>query len=108
MGLSDELDEEELSAPASWEDGDVVRSIAACYRAALRALELVRAYRREPGSTGRREAECLAEVARLRREILTLRIASSGSERVRLPGVLKANPSSSRLPPNAVSTRRSG
>jgi hypothetical protein len=108
MGLSDELDEEELSAPDSWEDGDVVASVADCYKAARRALELVREYRREPGSTGRREAECLAEVARLRREIATLRIASSRSERFRLPGVLKANPSSSRSPPNAISSRRSG
>jgi len=53
-----------------------LESIGACYVAAKRALGLVRAYRREPGSTGRRERECLEEVGRLRSTIAALRVAS--------------------------------
>jgi hypothetical protein len=49
------------------------RSIDACYAAARRAIRLARAFRCEPGSTGRRERECVGRVAELRRAIFELR-----------------------------------
>jgi len=63
-------------------------SIDAFYAAARRAIRLARAYRCEPGTSGRRERECVDEVARLRRAILLLRT----EERLALegPGLRKA------------------
>jgi hypothetical protein len=57
-------------------------SIDACYAAARRALRLARVFRCEPGSTGRRERECVDQVVLLRRAILELR----AEERLALEG----------------------
>lgn len=63
-------------------------TIDACYAAARKAVHLARAYRCEPDSTGRRERECLEQVARWRAAIRELRtvegVALDG------PGVRKA------------------
>jgi hypothetical protein len=74
------------------------------YAAARRAVALVRIYRSEPGTTGRRERECLAEVARLRRVIADGRAADERSRSAPMPGVRKVDVSShdaaEAMPPN--------
>jgi hypothetical protein len=85
-------------------------AIDRAYAAARRAIALARTYRREPASTGRREEECLAEVALLRRMILGLRVADRLSPGLGVPGlckVLRSELSSAHDPPSA-SGRRAG
>jgi hypothetical protein len=85
-------------------------AIDRAYAAARRAIALARVYRREPASTGRRERECLAEVALLRRTILGLRAADRFSPGLGIPGVRKALRSelSSAHDPSLASGRRTG
>jgi hypothetical protein len=63
-------------------------SIDACYAAARRAIRLARAFLCEPGSSGRRERECVDQVVRLRRAIFELR--SEERLGVEGPGLRKA------------------
>jgi hypothetical protein len=69
-----------------------VERIGASYAAARRAIELARTYAREPGSTGRRERECLEEVTRLRSVIATLRAPTSRVIEGAMPGLRKVEP----------------
>jgi hypothetical protein len=83
-------------------------AIGRAYAAARRAIALARTYRRESASTGRREQECLAEVALLRRMILGLRVADRLSPRLGIPGlskVLRSELSSAHDPPLASGRR---
>ena len=68
-----------------------LESIEASYGAAREAIGLARAYRREPGSTGRRERECLEEVVRLRSAIAALRVAARVAQAAEIPGLRKAD-----------------
>jgi hypothetical protein len=82
--------------------------IGASYVAARRAIALVREYRQESGTTGRRERECLAEVARLRRAIADLRAIGESSERSAIPGLRKVDgrtPSHDGAAPTSTSRR---
>jgi hypothetical protein len=63
-------------------------SIDAFYAAARRAIRLARAFRCEPGSSGRRERECFDQVVRLRRAISELRTEERLSNEG--PGLRKA------------------
>jgi|ERR1700722_17641743 hypothetical protein len=105
MAAPSEVDEVEPPS-GSWEKDASQASITASYRAARRATALVRTYRLERGSSGRREKESLAEVARLRRAIAALRIAGSPLDAPSMPGVQKASPSSPPSP--ALPNRRTG
>jgi hypothetical protein len=66
-------------------------SIAGYYEASRRAIALVRIYREEKGSSGRRERECFDAVARYRDQIRKLRLEMRGV-RARGPGLSKAKP----------------
>ena len=92
------------------EQEDVRQSIGHSYAAARRAIELVRAYRSEPRSTGRRERECLAEVALLRRTIRGLRAADRLSRGAGMPGLRKVlrSDSNSTTRPSLASGWRTG
>ena len=68
-----------------------LESVEACYGAARRALRLARVYRLEPGSTGRREAECIDEVRHLRAAIAQRRIEARAAHAVATPGLHKAD-----------------
>jgi hypothetical protein len=87
----------------AWAEGEPDRllSIDLGYAAARRAIRLARAYRREPGSSGRRERECLAEVARLRKAIAQHRRDAGSAEGSLSPSVRKAAAS----PPSLVGRR---
>lgn len=68
-------------------------SIAAHYAAARRALRLARAYRAEPGTSGRRERECVAAALRHREAVRTLRLRMQPiAEQLPLPGLAKTRP----------------
>ncbi len=68
-------------------------SIVGHYAAARRALRLARAYRMEPGSSGRRERDCIAVVLRHRDAIRALRLRMQpGAEQLVLPGLAKTRP----------------
>jgi hypothetical protein len=71
-------------------------SIAGHFAAARRALRLARAYREEPGTTGRRERECLGAVQRHRSaiQVLRLRMRPPAEQLVLpgLPGLAKTRP----------------
>jgi hypothetical protein len=82
-------------------------SIGACYAAARKAIGLARSYELEPGSSGRRERECVQEVLRLRRAIAVLRAGGSLTDRARIPGLRKADASGS-SPAPAVTPKRAG
>jgi hypothetical protein len=76
-------------------------SIAGHYAAARRALRLARRYRSEPGTTGRRERECVATALRHRAEIRSLRERlAPPAEQLLLPGLAKTRP------PSVVDERR--
>ncbi len=64
-------------------------SIAGYYEACRRAVALARTYRAEPGTSGRRERECLDAVGRYRGEIRGLRLDLAGA-RLGGPGLQKA------------------
>jgi hypothetical protein len=85
-------------------------AIERAYAAARRTIALARMYRREPASTGRREQECLAEVALLRKTILGLRAADRLSPGLGNPGLSKVlrSESSSALHTPLASGRRTG
>lgn len=76
------------------EQGDRRRareSIAGYYEACRRAIVLARVYRDEPGTSGRRERECLDAVERYRGEIRRLRAELRGAREQRVgPGLQKA------------------
>ena len=81
------------------EDVRARATIGAYYSAARHALSLMRIYHREPGTSGRRERDALAQVSRYRAAIRDLRTslrASPGSARPVSPGLSKAGPPSSR------------
>jgi hypothetical protein len=65
------------------------RAIEAYFAAARQTLKLVRIYRDEPGTTGRREREALDEVRRFRAAIGDLRAADRRARDAPLPGVKK-------------------
>ena len=97
-----------LARVSEWEERR--DAIERAYAAARRAIALARTYRRDPGSTGRREQECLAQVALLRRTILGLRVADRLSPGLGIPGlykVLRSELSSAHNSPLA-SGRRTG
>lgn len=77
------------------ESHDTHASIDAYYEASRRALRLVRAYRAEPTSSGRRERECLDAVRQHRDAIRRLRLQLRGlAARIPRPGLQKARPAS--------------
>jgi hypothetical protein len=108
MLARDELDEEELEARSSaiWEEDQRVRAIELSYLAAHDAIELARMYRSESRSTGRRERECLLEVARLRQAIAVLRGGVRSVAPASVPGVVKAA-GAVRVSTDLASNRRS-
>ena len=68
-------------------------SIAGHYLAARRALRLARAYGAEPGSSGRRERECVAASLRHRESIRAIRMRMMpAAEQLALPGLAKTRP----------------
>ena len=92
---------EEEEEPAELEDearaADLrtdLAAIAGHYAAARRALRLARAYGVEPGSSGRRERECVTAALRHREAIRTLRLRMRpAAEQLALPGLVKTRPS---------------
>jgi len=80
-----------------------LESVEACYAAARKAISLARAYRLEQGSTGRREAECIDEVRRLRATIVERRFEARAAYGVENPGLRKADP---RGPRNSAATSK--
>jgi len=93
---SDDADPELCAIEAGFrEEARARATIGAYYSAARHALSLVRIYQREPGTSGRRERDALAQVARYRAAIRELRrslVAMDGSR----PGLSKGGPPSSR------------
>jgi hypothetical protein len=72
------------------------------FAAARRALRLAREYRREPGSSGRRERECIAAAQRHRAAIHALHLKMRPPpEQLALPGLVKTRPDES-LPSQRV------
>jgi hypothetical protein len=68
-------------------------AIAAHYAAAHRAIRLVRTYRGESSSSGRRERESLEAVSRHRDAVRRLRLQMRRSgEQLALPGLVKTRP----------------
>jgi hypothetical protein len=68
-------------------------SIAGHYAAARRALRLARAYRMEPGTSGRRERESVAAALRHREAVRALRLRMQPvAEQLALPGLAKTRP----------------
>jgi hypothetical protein len=83
--LDDDARIEELRADRS--------SILGHYAAARRALRLARRYAGEPGSSGRRERECVAAAMRHRAAIRALRARLAPPvEQLLLPGLAKTRP----------------
>jgi len=66
--------------------------IAGHYLAARRALRLARVYGAEPGTTGRRERECVQAAQRHRSAIHALRLSLRPVEQLPLPGLAKTRP----------------
>jgi hypothetical protein len=93
--------DDEPAEEAEAADVRAARGIRAAYAAAHEAVAFARIYRAEPGTTGRRERECLAEVRRLRRLIAALRSPRGAEES---PGLRKAAPALS----EAAGARRAG
>ena len=88
--LSD--DDDDLD-PRAEERFHATAAIAAHYAAAKRAVRLVRSYRRELGTSGRREREALEAVSRHRDAIRRLRLQMRRSgEQLALPGLVKTRP----------------
>ena len=78
----------------AWELRNERGSIAGHYAAARRALRLARSYRLEPGSSGRREQECLVTALRHREAIRAIRLRMQpAAEQLLLPGLAKTRPS---------------
>jgi hypothetical protein len=84
-----------------------LESIGACYVAARKAMGLARTYALEPGSSGRRERECIEEVLRLRRAIAVLRAGGPPLDHARIPGLRKAD-ASGPSPAPAATPKRAG
>jgi hypothetical protein len=98
-----EADEELVSVwSRARESHDARESIDAYYEASRRALRLVRAYRAEPTTSGRRERECLEAVRQHRTAIGRLRARAKEKDaelralasRIPRPGLQKARPAS--------------
>jgi hypothetical protein len=66
------------------------RAVHAYYAAARQTLKLVRLYRDEPGTSGRREREALDEVKKLRAAITALRDLDRRQNETSMPGIRKA------------------
>jgi hypothetical protein len=62
------------------------------FLAARRALRLARVYRNEPGTSGRRERECIQTAQRHRQAIHALRLSLRPVEQLALPGLAKTRP----------------
>jgi hypothetical protein len=98
----DSLDAIEEEAHAGDLRSDLA-SIAGHFAAARRALRLARTYREEPGTSGRRERECLAAVQRHRSAIQVLRLRMQPpAEQLVLPGL----PGLAKTRPAAADTQR--
>ena len=91
----DEREDERDEGIARADEVRRVRSaIDAHYIAARQALRLARAYRREAGTTGRRERECFEAVQRHRDAIRAQRMKlRPEAEQLSLPGLAKTRPS---------------
>ena len=86
------MEDDELD-PHAEERFHAIAAIAAHYAAAKRAVRLVRSYRRELGTSGRREREALEAVSRHRDAIRRLRLQMRRSgEQLALPGLVKTRP----------------
>ena len=106
----DEAEQDERSDSESartLEERRRLESIDASYAAARKAVGLARAYRREPGSSGRRERECIEEVRRLRTAIVELRGAAPLARGAEILGLRKADALGSR-PAQVVAPKRAG
>jgi hypothetical protein len=90
---SDELTDEE--ADDAYETGDSglregLASVRRHYAAARHALRLARAYRSEPGTSGRRERECIEAALRHREAIRATRLRlRPPAQQLLLPGLAK-------------------
>ena len=88
----EEIPELEAESRASDLRSDI-SSIEGHYAAARRALLLARTYEREPGSSGRRERECVATALRHREAIHAIRLRMQPpAEQLSLPGLAKTWP----------------
>ncbi len=90
----DEVDDDlpEIDARADELKSDAT-SIFGHYAAARRALRLARAYRGEPGTSGRRERECVQAALRHREAIRAIRLhMRPPAEQLQLPGLAKTRP----------------
>ncbi len=86
------IDDDELD-PRIEESQRSHAAIAAHYAAARHAVRLVRRYRAEPGTSGRRERESLEAVSRHRDAIRRLRLQTRKTgEQLALPGLVKTRP----------------
>ena len=86
------MEDDELD-PHAEERFHATAAIAAHYAAAKRAVRLVRSYRRELGTSGRREREALEAVSRHRDAVRRLRLQMRRSgEQLALPGLVKTRP----------------
>jgi hypothetical protein len=93
-GADDEVEIVEAGEDARASDLRADRaSIAGHYAAARRALRLARAYRMEPGTSGRRERESVAAALRHREAVRALRLRMQpAAEQLALPGLAKTRP----------------
>lgn len=92
-GCDAPIDEDEGLCDACADEGAGGRTdaeIRAYFAAARQALRLVRAYRGEPGSSGRREREALSEVRRYRDAVRELRERARHGPDSSRPGLRKA------------------
>jgi hypothetical protein len=92
-----EGDEEPETAVTGEDDLDESTSLAASvrghYAAARQALHLARAYGSEPGTSGRRERECVAVALRHREAIRAIRLRMRPqAQQLLLPGLAKTRP----------------
>lgn len=86
-------DKDPLEESRAWDLRSDRESIAGHYAAARRALHLARAYGNEPGSSGRRERECVATALRHREAIRAIRLRMRPvAEQLLLPGLAKTRP----------------
>jgi hypothetical protein len=112
LPIAEEDEDDELTAEEEARVEQVQRlatAIAGHYAAARHAIRLARAYEREPGTSGRRERECIQAVKRHRDAVRWLRIQSRRSgEQLALPGLVKARPALGARDTRVVRTARSG
>jgi hypothetical protein len=87
---SDELEDEDLDDVVDSGLREALASVRGHYTAARHALRLARAYRSEPGTSGRRERECVEAALRHREAIRAIRLRlRPPAQQLLLPGLAK-------------------